>query len=94
VPFLSRRTTLGHRLIKRDHIRTCQARPQGVAVIAAVGQENLTLAETFEHVGGASSVMSLPGRQLQENGQAVGVDQGMDFRRQSASRTAPYSGLQ
>src|ERR1700722_1033232 len=66
---------------------SCEARPQGVAVVAAVGQENLTLAETFEHVGGASSGMSLPRRQLQENGQAVGVDQGMDFRRQSASRT-------
>jgi hypothetical protein len=63
----------------------CEALSQGVAVVAPVGQEDLTLAETVEHVVGASPIMSLPGRQLQQNGQAVGVDEGMDFRRQSAS---------
>jgi hypothetical protein len=47
----------------------------------------LTLAETLEHGGGGSPVLSLPGGQLQQNGQAVGVDEGMIFvsvRRASA----------
>src|SRR3984957_16246214 len=69
---------------------TCEARPQGVAVVTAVGEEDLALAETGEHVVSASPVMSLPGRQLQQNRQAVGVDEGMDFRGQSASR-APHA---
>ena len=70
----------------------CEALSQGVAVVTAVGQEDLTFAETLEHVGGASPVMSLSGRQLQENGQAVGVDEGMDFRGQSASRAPQAPG--
>ena len=32
----------------------CEARPQRVAVVAAVGQEDLAFAETGEHVGRAS----------------------------------------
>ena len=68
----------------------CEAFPQSVAVVAAVGQEDLTFAEAAQHVGGASSVVSLAWRQLQKNGQAVGVDEGMDFRGQSASR-APHA---
>ena len=68
----------------------CEARPQRVAVVAAVGQEDLAFAETGEHVGRASPVMSLSGRQLEQNGQAVGVDERMDLGGQSASR-APHA---
>ena len=32
----------------------CEARHQGVAVVTAVGQEDLTFAETVDHIGGAS----------------------------------------
>ena len=68
----------------------CEARPQRVAVVAAVGQEDLAFAETGEHVGRASPVMSLSGRQLEQNGQAVGVDERMDLGGQSAPR-APHA---
>jgi len=81
---------VGHWLDVAPCALSCETRPQGVAVVAAVGEEDLALAETGEHVVGASPVMSLPGRQLQQNGQAVGVDEGMDFRGQSASR-APHA---
>ena len=37
----------------------------------------------------ASPVMSLSGRQLEQNGQAVGVDERMDLGGQSASRSRP-----
>ena len=37
------------------------------------------MAETVEHVGSASSIVSLPGGQLQQNVQAAGVDEGMIF---------------
>jgi hypothetical protein len=40
---------------------SCEARPQCVAVVAAVGEEDLAFAETGEHVVGASPVMSLAG---------------------------------
>ena len=46
--------------------------------------EDLAFAETGEHVGRASPVMSLSGRQLEQNGQAVGVDERMDLGGQSA----------
>ena len=84
---------MGHRLDVAPCALFCEARPQSVAVVTAVGQENLALAETAEHVRSALPVMGLSGRQLQENGQAVGVDEGMDFRRQSASRTPHAAAL-
>ena len=81
---------IGHWLDVAPGALACEAFPQSVAVVAAVGQEDLTFAEAAQHVGGASSVVSLAWRQLQKNGQAVGVDEGMDFRGQSASR-APHA---
>src|ERR1700733_4316397 len=68
----------------------CEAGPQGVAVVAAVGQKDLALAETVEHVVGASSVMGLSGRQLQENGRRRGHGFSWSIRLASA----PCSGLQ
>ena len=63
---------------------------QGVAVIGAVGEQDLPGAKAVEHVGGASAVMRLAFGQLQRDRQAVGVDQRVDLGRQAAAR-APHA---
>ena len=57
--------TIGHRFDVAPSALFFEPRPQGVAVVAAVGQEDLALAKSIEHVRGASPVMSLSGRQFQ-----------------------------
>ena len=69
-----------------------EARTQGVAVVGAIGEKDLAFAETGEHVGGAAPVMSLALRSASGDGQAVGVDHGMDFGRQPAPRTPHAAG--
>jgi hypothetical protein len=51
----------------------CPASPraQAVAVVAAIGEQNLSLAEAIEHVAGVASVVGLAGRQLQQDRQAA-----------------------
>ena len=55
--------------------------PQRVAVVAIVGEEDLAFAETGEHVGRLrpSAELLASGPPLEQNGQAVGVDEGMDL---------------
>ena len=63
---------------------------QRVAVVGAVGDQDLAGPEPVEHVGGAPAVMSLPFGQLQRDRQAVCVDERVDLGRQPASR-APHA---
>jgi hypothetical protein len=51
---------VGHWLDVAPCALFCEARPQNVAVVTAVGQENLALAETAEHVRSALPVMREP----------------------------------
>ena len=63
---------------------------QSVAVIGSIRQKDLATGDVGQHVGGALTVMGLAGRELEEDGQAIGVDQGVDLGRQPASR-APHA---
>lgn len=63
---------------------------QVVAVVGAVGQQDLAFADVVQHIGGAAPVMSLAFGQLQPDRQAVGIDEGMDLRRQSAPRAPKH----
>src|SRR3546814_9983156 len=59
----------------------------GVAVVGAVGEQDLARPESIQHVLGRASVMRLTGRQLELHGPAVGIDKGMYLGRQPAPRT-------
>ena len=61
-----------------------------VAVVGAVGEEDLAGAEGAQHVGGAAAIVGLAFGQLQRDRQAVGVDEGVDLGRQPAPR-APHA---
>lgn len=71
---------LGHRLA------------QGIAVVAAVGKQDLPRLDRVEQVYGAASVVRLALAQLQRDRVAVGVHHGMDLGRQSAARAPHASG--
>ena len=66
---------------------------QPVAVVSAIGQRDLPVADAAEHVDGTASVMGLALGQLQQDRQAVGVDKRMDLGGQSASRAPHASGV-
>ena len=57
---------------------------QGIGVIGAVGKQDIIFAEAVEHIGGAPPIVRLPGCDLQEDRQAIGIDQGVDLGRQPA----------
>jgi hypothetical protein len=56
-----------------------EAVAQSVAVIGAVRQQDLPGPNALKHIGGDASVMGLPFGELQSNGQAIGVDKGVDL---------------
>jgi len=53
--------------------------PQGIGVISAVSQQNVTWRQTVEHIRRTAPVMGLTRRDLQEDRQAIGIDQGVDL---------------
>ena len=65
---------------------------QGIAVVGAIGQEDLARPEARQHVVGALAVMGLPLAELEGDGQTVGIDEGMDLGGQSAPRAPHASG--
>ena len=64
-----------------------------VAVVGAVGDQDLAGAEALKHVGGAPAVVSLSLGQLQGDRQAVGIDEGVDLGGQPASRAPHAAGV-
>jgi len=66
---------------------------QGVAVVGAIGEQNLARGEAIEHIGGAAPVVRLACGQLEGDGQAIGVDEGVDLGGQSAARAPHASGV-
>jgi hypothetical protein len=54
--------------------RSASVRRNPSLSLGAVGQEDLAWPDGVQHVGGASAVMGLAGRQLEHDRQAVGVD--------------------
>src|SRR5215204_2573823 len=89
--------TEGERPLAAPHwsdVHPCAAIGEGlaqpIAVVSAVGEQDLALAQSLQHVGGARAVMGLALGELQRDGQAVGVDKGVDLRGQPAPR-APHA---
>ena len=66
---------------------------QCIAVIGRVGEQDLALAETVEHIGRALAVMGLAFAELEDDRQTVCVDQGVDLGRQPAARAPHASGV-
>lgn len=60
---------------------------QDVAVIGAVGEQDLATADGVQHIGRAASVVRLSLGQLEQDSVAVGIDDGMSFVGQPALRT-------
>jgi hypothetical protein len=60
---------------------------QRVAVVGAVGEQNLSGLQPVEHVSSAAAIMRLSFCELDRDRQTVGIDQGVDFGGQSAART-------
>src|SRR3974390_1064370 len=57
---------------------------QGIAIVSAVCEQDLALANLVQHTGSAGAVMSLAFCQLQQNREAIGINKGMDFGGQAA----------
>src|SRR5262249_15802530 len=82
----------GHRLDVGPSTVTGHVLAQGVAVVGAIGQEDLARPGARPQVLGALAVRGLALAELECNGQAVGIDEGMDLGRQPAPRAPHASG--
>ena len=89
---LSRRAS-GLMLAKTPRACFANVLAEKVAVVGAVGDQDLTGAEALKHVGGAPAVVSLSLGQLQGDRQAVGIDEGVDLGGQPASRAPHAAGV-
>ncbi len=65
--------------------------PDGVAVIAFVGQQDVALAEIVRQGIGLGAVGDLPSGQAKLDGTTFGVDERMDLAREPATRTSHAS---
>jgi len=65
---------------------------QGVTVIGPIGEKRLAGAHIVQHVAGALAVSGLALGEFERDRIAVGVDQSVDLRRQSAARAPHASG--
>ena len=63
-------------------------RPQRIAVVAAIGQQNAIRAECSEHLGTDRAVVRLSFGQLERDREAVAVNNRMDLGRKPATGTA------
>jgi len=66
---------------------------QSIAIVGAVCEEDLALANMAKHTGGATAIVSLTFRQLQDDRKAIGIDKSMDLRCQSAPRAPHAAGV-
>src|SRR5579863_5719515 len=69
-----------------------QAVAEGIAVISAVGQQGLAGTKTIKQIDCAPAVMGLARSELERDRIAVGIDESVNFRRQSAARAPHASG--
>ena len=60
----------------------------GVAVIASIGDDCRRRGQTGEKLGNSTHIGGLSGREEQSHRQAILIDDGVDFRAQSSTRTA------
>ncbi|HTQ12704.1 MAG TPA: hypothetical protein VMH86_02420 [Rhizomicrobium sp.] len=69
-----------------------QFQPQGVGIVAPIAQQDIAATERSQHVLSTGSVMGLTFGDLQQDGQATGIDEGVDLGGQSASRATHATG--
>ena len=81
-----------HRLDVRPSTLLVDGLAQGIAIVSPVGQQGLARADACQHVGSTAAVVRLAFGEFECDRQPVGIDQGVDLRRQSASRTPHASG--
>ena len=67
-------------------------RSQRIAVIGAVAEQDVAALDRGQHVGGAAAVVGLALGELERDGQAVRVDQGVDLGGQPAPRATQATG--
>ena len=84
------RPAAGQRLDVGERALLEQALAEHVAVVGAVCEQDLAGFKAAQHVGGAAAIVSLPFGELQDDWQAVGIDEGVDLGGQPASR-APHA---
>ena len=65
---------------------------QGIGVVGAVGEQDVTVSQGIEHVACAAPVMGLAGGQLESDRQSVGIDQRVDLGCKSAARATHATG--
>lgn len=76
---------VGHRLDAGPGSAFGKLSAHGIGIISPVSEQDLSVTQPAQHVCRAASVMCLPGRDLQDNRQAIGIDKGMGFGGQAAS---------
>ena len=62
--------------------------PQGIAVVAAIGQQDAVRSERAKHLGPGRAVVGLSFSQLERDREAVAVDDSVDLGRKPAAGTA------
>ena len=87
-------TRLGMGLMLAQAPRSARLVAQRIAVIGAIGEQDLAGAEAVQHIAGAPAVMGLAFGQLERDRIAVGIDEGVDLGRQSAARAPHASGCE
>jgi hypothetical protein len=83
---------VGHGFDVRPSAALGQAFAQRVAVIGAVGEQDLADLKAGQHVAGAFAVVGLAFGKLERDRIAVCIDESVDLGGQSASRTPHASG--
>ncbi len=61
-----------------------EALAKGVGIISPIRQKNVSPPHAVEHILGAPAIVGLALGELQGDGQAHGIDESVDFRRQTA----------
>lgn len=82
--------TVGHRFDVGPGAPLGEAEAECVAFVGPVGEQDLTASDGPHHVLRALAVVGLALRELQHDRHAIGVHEGVDLGRQSASR-APHA---
>jgi hypothetical protein len=84
---------ISHRLDVGPDTTLGQLGPERVTIVSAIGEQDVTITQSVQHVGSAAPIVRLTGSELERDLQAVGVDQRVDLGRQAAARTIYGTGF-
>lgn len=65
---------------------------QAVAIVGAVGEQDVARLDRLQHVGGRASIVSLALGQFEMDRSALGIDKRVDFGGQAAARATHATG--